>query len=61
MVCNKMQTCIYGGKMGGVPICNYLLLVGKRRPCPPDKCTVYIEGKNMTEDVALKIAAQNKI
>lgn len=52
MECKKMKSCRYGGKMGGIPICNYLSLTGKRRPCPPDKCTEYKRGKNMIDRAA---------
>ncbi len=52
MICKKMKTCIYGGKMGGIPICNYLSITGKRRPCPAGKCTVYKRGKNMLDKAA---------
>ena len=31
--------CGYGGELG----CNYLFIIGRRRPCPPgDACTEYI-------------------
>lgn len=39
--CKRKQSCIYGGKAGTVPICDYLDKTGKFRPCPVQGCTEY--------------------
>ena len=40
---NNCATCSYHGKCGGMICCNYLLMTGKRRPCPPGAgCTVKV-------------------
>lgn len=42
-----MKKCKYACGSGGdsVLTCNYIVDTGHRRPCPPDKCTVFEEGK----------------
>lgn len=36
---SRCRTCGYGGELG----CGYLLLTGRRRPCPPgEACTEYV-------------------
>ena len=40
-VCKKIKTCKYGGKMGGIPICNYLDIKKERRGCPVQNCEKY--------------------
>lgn len=36
-------TCFFHGKCGGLICCNFLLMTGQRRPCPPgDACTVKV-------------------
>lgn len=39
--CKRIKSCVYGGKMGGTPICDYLEIMGERRPCPVKDCSVY--------------------
>lgn len=51
-ICKKVKTCIYRGKMGGTPICNYLEIMGHRRPCGVQNCTVYEKGKSLSERVS---------
>ena len=40
-VCKKTRSCRYGGKMGGIRICDYYEITGTRRPCPVQDCTEY--------------------
>lgn len=38
--------CVYRGKFGDTHCCSYILVTGRRRPCPPgDGCTVKIGRK----------------
>ncbi|MGN1167224.1 MAG: hypothetical protein ACI4S2_12455 [Lachnospiraceae bacterium] len=39
--CSRIKSCKYGGMMGGIPICDYISITGKRRPCPVQGCTEY--------------------
>ena len=47
-VCKKISTCIYRGKMGGIPICNYLEIMRHKRPCGVKNCTVYKKGASLS-------------
>jgi hypothetical protein len=49
-VCKKVNTCIYRGQAGGIPICNYLSIMGHKRPCAVQGCTVYKKGKALKEE-----------
>ena len=42
-ICKRVKSCKYGVVLRGVNIhaCDYLLITGKRRPCPAEGCTVY--------------------
>lgn len=40
-VCKKIKTCKYGGKTGGIRICDYLGITGERRGCPVQNCEKY--------------------
>ena len=40
-VCKKTKTCKYGGKTGGIRICDYLEITGTRRGCPVQNCEKY--------------------
>lgn len=46
-VCDaSCKGCIYVGELSGLPCCNYLLQVGKIRPCPPGEgCTEWSSRK----------------
>lgn len=48
-VCTKVRTCIYRGKAGDMWVCNYLMIMGHKRPCGVQGCTVYKRGKRLTE------------
>ena len=38
--------CVYAGGVGGNPCCNYILVEGHPRGCPPGKeCDKYKKGK----------------
>ena len=39
--CKKKEKCIYGGTAGGIKICDYYSITGKRRGCPVKGCTKY--------------------
>ena len=39
--CKKKGSCVYAGKMSGIPFCNYLSITGERRGCPVQGCTKY--------------------
>lgn len=41
-----MKKCKYASGFGGdsYMTCNYICVTGHKRPCPPDKCTVYEKG-----------------
>ena len=39
--CKRKGSCIYAGKMSGIPFCNYLSITGERRGCPVQGCTKY--------------------
>lgn len=39
--CKKTRQCIYGDKVGGMCICNYMEIVGHKRPCPVKGCTEF--------------------
>lgn len=41
-VCRKVKWCEYGLLCGGIWICNYLEIVGTKRPCPAKDCTEFI-------------------
>lgn len=42
VICDEvMKTCEYAGKTGGLPTCDYALIVGHSRGCPPEACTAY--------------------
>ena len=41
-VCEKCDDCHY--QSSNDKICNYMIAMGKRRPCPPWDCTVYKKG-----------------
>lgn len=42
---NPCKDCVYYGRAGAEPICEYILLEQRRRPCPPGEgCTVKIVG-----------------
>ena len=40
-ICNRIKTCVYGGKMGAEHICDYLMKTGCRRPCLAGECVMY--------------------
>lgn len=40
-ICNKIKSCKYGVRVGGVDVCDYLAQEKKRRPCPAGEYTVY--------------------
>ena len=48
--CKKVGTCIYRGKAGSMPICNYLMIMGHKRPCGVQNCTVYKRGKSLSKE-----------
>jgi hypothetical protein len=50
-VCKKVNSCIYRGKMGSTPICNYLCITGRKRPCDVEGCTEYKRGKALSEKI----------
>ena len=39
--CKRKDTCVYAGKMSGIPFCNYLSITGERRGCPVQGRTKY--------------------
>ncbi len=40
--CSKVgKTCIYGCRLSGEPICEYILIEHHRRGCPPEACDKY--------------------
>lgn len=42
---NACKGCVYYGRAGAEPICEYILMEQRRRPCPPGEgCTVKIVG-----------------
>ena len=41
------RKCIYGGTCGGYPCCNYILIEGTRRACPPNMCDKFVEGDKL--------------
>lgn len=50
--CKKTDSCIYAGKMSGIPFCNYLSITGERRGCPVQGCTKYkIKPRNQKQEV----------
>ena len=40
-----MKRCVYGGTVGTVPCCNYILVEGHSRGCSPRTCDQYKTGK----------------
>jgi hypothetical protein len=40
-ICEKIKTCKYGIRVGGIDVCDYLFQEGKKRPCPAGQCTEY--------------------
>lgn len=49
-VCTKVHTCIYRGKAGEIEYCNYLRIMGHRRPCDVQGCTEYKRRKRKAKD-----------
>ena len=49
-ICRRTVSCKYGGRMGGIKICNYLEVTGERRPCPVKDCVVYERGKQIKRE-----------
>jgi hypothetical protein len=47
-VCKKVKTCKYGGIAGALRICNYMEIVGHKRPCEVENCSEY---ENMCQEV----------
>lgn len=45
----KCIQCIYRGVAGNALVCDYLLIMGSRRPCRACECTVYVKGKQLPE------------
>ena len=43
--CRKIESCIYGGRSGSLLLCDYLEIMGHKRPCPVEGCTVYEKKK----------------
>lgn len=40
--------CVYASSAHNIPMCNYIFIAGKRRPCPPGTgCTVKITDKKV--------------
>lgn len=42
-LCKKTKSCIYGGRISGMAICDYLSITGHSRGCPIEGCTKYIK------------------
>lgn len=40
-ICTRSKSCQYGGTLSGIFCCDYMLITGHRRPCPPKDCTEY--------------------
>lgn len=40
-LCKKTKSCIYGGKMSGIAICDYIGITGHSRGCPVEDCKKY--------------------
>ena len=60
--CDGCYGCyFYGGRWATTKCCNYFLITGQRRPCPPGKeCTVRI-GKESTRRKAMTVNKQKQI
>lgn len=44
--CSKVgKSCIYGSKLSGNPICEYILIKHSMRDCPPEACDKYMRKK----------------
>ncbi len=41
----KCKTCIYRSREGTPRNCDYILVTGKRRGCPVEKCEKYKKGR----------------
>ena len=46
-VCPKKKSCMFGGRMGGIDICNFMEIKGYSRPCPVKNCTEYKKGRQI--------------
>lgn len=44
-ICRKTKSCVYGGRFNNAGCCDYILITGKKRPCPAGDCKVYRTGK----------------
>ena len=40
-ICEKIKSCEYGIRVGGIDICDYITIEKQKRPCPAGDCTVY--------------------
>lgn len=47
MARKKCNTCRFACKKSGMYMCQYILIMGHRRGCEPEKCTRYIKGEQI--------------
>ena len=48
----------YGGRWETAKCCNYFLITGKRRPCPPGKDCIVRKGKESTRRKAMTVSKE---
>ena len=40
-ICDRIESCVYGGWMGMTRICDFLKKTGHKRPCKAGECVMY--------------------
>lgn len=54
-ICDRIETCYYGGFAGPIHICDYLEITKTKRPCKPgEECVMYKKKGNEKKNRAAK-------